>query len=206
MPVVRVAAYVDGFNLYFGLKAKHGRRYLWLDLQALAESLLRPGQTLERVTYFTARVRKDPEGERRQSEYLHALAHHSPLVTVVAGRFQEKHRRCRQCGSIWTLHEEKETDVNIAVTLVEDAVLDRYDTALLISADSDLRPAIGAIRRLRPEKRIIAAFPPKRESGDLRRAVDGYLVIGDDKIRRSQLPHVVVARPGISLRRPKHWS
>jgi uncharacterized LabA/DUF88 family protein len=143
MPVVRVAAYVDGFNLYFGLKAKHGRRYLWLDLQALAESLLRPGQTLERVTYFTARVRKDPEGERRQSEYLHALAHHSPLVTVVAGRFQEKHRLCRQCGSIWTLHEEKETDVNIAVTLVEDAVLDRYDTALLISADSDLRPAIG---------------------------------------------------------------
>src|SRR6266508_127943 len=88
MPVVRVAAYVDGFNLYFGLKAKHGRKYLWLDLQALAESLLRPEQTLERVTYFTARVRKDPEGERRQSEYLHALAHHSPLVTVVAGRFR----------------------------------------------------------------------------------------------------------------------
>src|SRR6266536_636756 len=42
-PVVRVAAYVDGFNLYFGLKAKYGRRYLWLDLQALAASLLRPG-------------------------------------------------------------------------------------------------------------------------------------------------------------------
>jgi hypothetical protein len=35
-----------GFNLYFGLKAKHGRKYLWLDLQALAGSLLRLGQTL----------------------------------------------------------------------------------------------------------------------------------------------------------------
>ncbi len=29
----RVKAYVDGFNLYHGLKARHGRKYLWLDLQ-----------------------------------------------------------------------------------------------------------------------------------------------------------------------------
>jgi len=28
VPVVRVAAYVDGFDLYYGLKAKHGRKYL----------------------------------------------------------------------------------------------------------------------------------------------------------------------------------
>jgi hypothetical protein len=69
------------FQSVFGLKAKHGRRCLWLDLQARAESLLRPGQTLERVSYFTARVRKDPDGERRQSDYLNALACHSPLVT-----------------------------------------------------------------------------------------------------------------------------
>ena len=40
----RVVAYVDGFNLYFGLKAVYGRRYHWLDLQALVRSLLRPGQ------------------------------------------------------------------------------------------------------------------------------------------------------------------
>ena len=41
--MVRGAVYVDGFNLYFGLKAKHGRKYLWLDLHALAVSLLHPG-------------------------------------------------------------------------------------------------------------------------------------------------------------------
>jgi len=204
--VVRVAAYVDGFNLYFGLKAKYGRRYLWLDLQALAASLLRPGQTLEQVTYFTARVRNDPDGERRQSHYLDALACHCPLVIIMSGHFQEKSRQCRRCGSAWTVYEEKETDVNIAVTLLEDAVRDRYDTALLISADSDLRPAIRAMKRLRPEKGIVAAFPPRRESGDLKRAVDGFLTIGDDKIRRSQLPPVVITPTGISLHRPKHWT
>ena len=142
LSVVRVAAYADGFNLYFGLKAKHQRKYLWLDLQALARSLLLPGQTLEQVTYFTARVRNDLDSEQRQSDYLDALVDHSPLVTIVDGRFQEKHRRCRACGATWTVYEEKETDVNIAAALIEDAMQDRYDTALLISADSDLCPAI----------------------------------------------------------------
>jgi uncharacterized LabA/DUF88 family protein len=104
------------------------------------------------------------------------------------------------------VHEEKETDVNIAVALLEDAVLDRYDTALLISADSDLCPAVRAMKRLRPEKRVVAAFPPRRQSGDLRRVVDGYLAIGDDKIRHSQLPQAVVAAGGITLHRPKHWT
>src|SRR5216683_3969676 len=198
-PVVRVAAYVDGFNLYFGLKAMRGRKYLWLDVQALAVSLLRPGQTLEQVSYFTARVRNDPDGKQRQSAYLDALAAHSNLVAIIDGRFQEKDRRCWQCGTMWTVYEEKETDVNIAVTLVEDAVRDRYDTALLISADSDLCPAIRSMKRLCPEKRIVAAFPPRRHSVDLRGAVDGYLFIGDDKIRQSQLPGEIVTAGGIIL-------
>ena len=42
--MTRLVAYVDGFNLYHGLKAVYGRRYHWLDLQALVRSLLRPGQ------------------------------------------------------------------------------------------------------------------------------------------------------------------
>jgi uncharacterized LabA/DUF88 family protein len=204
--VDRVAAYVDGFNLYFGLKAKYGRKYLWLDLQALAESLLRPGQTLEKVVYCTARVRNDLDGKRRQADYLDALVSHSPLVTVLDGHFQEKHRRCRRCGSAWTVYEEKQTDVNIAVAMLGDAVRDRYDTALLISGDGDLCPAVRTMKSLWPEKRVIAAFPPRRRSDDLRRAVDGYLVIGVDKIRRSQLPPAVGAPAGITLQRPKHWT
>jgi uncharacterized LabA/DUF88 family protein len=204
--VVRVAAYVDGFNLYFGLKARHGRKYLWLDLQALAASLMMPGQTLEQVTYFTARVRNAPDSKQRQSDYLDALVHHSPLVTVVNGRFQEKQQACRSCRDRWTVYEEKETDVNIAAMLIEDAVQDRYDTALLVSADSDLCPAIRTLKRLRPEKRIIAAFPPRRHSADLKRAVDGHLFIGVDKVRRAQLPATIVTRAGVRLDRPKHWT
>ncbi|TCO65097.1 NYN domain-containing protein [Actinocrispum wychmicini] len=204
--MVRVAVYVDGFNLYFGLRAKYDRKYLWLDLQTLAASLLRRDQTLEQVTYFTARVRNDLQGEQRQSDYLDALRERSPLVEIKDGRFQEKSRRCHRCGSAWSVFEEKETDVNIAVALLADAVRDCFDTALVVSADSDLCPAVRETKNLFPMKRIIAAFPPSRHSAELKRVVDGFMFIGDDKIRQAQLPDEVVTKAGIILRRPKHWS
>ena len=62
----RVIVYVDGFNLYFGINAKGWRRYLWLDLSALAASLLRPNQTLIATKYFTALVRADNQKVQRQ--------------------------------------------------------------------------------------------------------------------------------------------
>ncbi|MCS6861184.1 MAG: hypothetical protein NZT92_12780 [Abditibacteriales bacterium] len=51
----RVIAYVDGFNLYFGLRSRGWRRYYWLNLQALALNLLKPSQQLVFTKYFTAR-------------------------------------------------------------------------------------------------------------------------------------------------------
>lgn len=37
-----MSVYIDGFNLYHGIHEKFGRKYLWLDLEALAASLLKP--------------------------------------------------------------------------------------------------------------------------------------------------------------------
>ena len=39
------------------------------------------------------------------------------------------------------------TDVNIAVELLQDAFQDAFDTAILISADSDLIAPIAAVKR-----------------------------------------------------------
>ena len=72
----RVVAYVDGFNLYFGLRSKGWKKYYWLDLCALATTLLRPGQTLEGVHYFTSRIRangRNVSDMQRQTAYLEAL-------------------------------------------------------------------------------------------------------------------------------------
>lgn len=200
--VERVAVYVDGFNLYYGLHEKLGRRYLWLDLRALAAQFLQPNQRLTEVKYFTARRRNDPGGQANQGVYLGALRARG--VKVVEGRFQEKQQECKGCGGGWTAYEEKQSDVSFCIQLLEDAVARVFDVALLITADSDMTPAVKAVRRQRPDAKLVALFPPARASGDLQRAVHASFRIGDAKIRQSQLPETVHT-PARSYTRPAKW-
>jgi uncharacterized LabA/DUF88 family protein len=201
----RVRVYVDGFNLYYGMHAAFGRQYLWLDLEALALAIVRPPNTLDRVRYFTAKVRNDLASEQRQDTYLQALAAHSGRLDIVEGRFQLKRTVCRSCGASRVSYEEKETDVSIAVTLVEDAATDRYDTAIVVSGDSDLCPALRAAKRL-SERRILVVFPPRRQSDPLRAVADGVLHIDRRMLHQAQLPSTVVTPEGIVLDRPDYWS
>lgn len=69
----RVIVYIDGFNLYHGLKDKYGRKFLWLDLEALCLRLLQPDQDLVEIKYFTAAVRNHPPALRRQQKFWNAL-------------------------------------------------------------------------------------------------------------------------------------
>jgi len=72
----RVIVYIDGFNLYFGMREKGWRRYYWLNVHSLAKNLLKPYQELVTTKYFTSRVSStpnDPEKAKRQGEYLEAL-------------------------------------------------------------------------------------------------------------------------------------
>jgi hypothetical protein len=57
--VRRTIAYVDGLNLYHGIRNVTRRRYLWLDLEALCRQVLSNGEQLQRIRYFTARVRNN---------------------------------------------------------------------------------------------------------------------------------------------------
>lgn len=200
----RVAAYIDGFNLYFGVRER-GRRHLWLDIEGLVRSLLRPHQQLVAVRYFTARVRNDPAAEQRQQTYLNALAAHSSMLDIRMGRFQQKSKTCYSCNASWYEYEEKETDVSLSVTLLEDGVSQLYDTALIISADSDISPAIRALRRLAPGVKVVAALPPNRRSLGLQAICDATIPIGMAKVRQAQLPNIVHAGSH-ALIRPTHWS
>lgn len=141
-----VIAYVDGFNLYQGLRDRFSHKYLWLDVNELARRL-RPRDSIVAVRYFTALVRDDQRALARQQAYLDALqARNTDHIEIIYGRYQVKSQICRGCGKVWSTYEEKETDVNIAVSLVADAAAARSDLALLISADADLCPAIRTAR------------------------------------------------------------
>jgi hypothetical protein len=170
----------------------------------MLSSLLRPGQTLEKVHYFTAPVVGD--GWPRQDAYLRALQAHSPEVVVHLGRYMAKTAQCRDCGARWTTYEEKESDVAFAVRLAQDAGLRMFDLALIVSADSDMCPAVRAARTLAPQARYVAVFPPRRSSMNLARHVDATLRIFDRVPRRFQLPDVVTDPHGRELVRPRYWA
>lgn len=201
-----LSVYVDGFNLYHGLKEQFGRRMLWLDLVALANSL-RPRSTLVQVRYFTAPVLDQPAAASRQSRYQQALLAHNPgLVEIVQGRYQKKPMKCRNCGAGWIHYEEKETDVNVATSLVSDAARRLSNSALIISADSDLTPAVRAAKTLDPQLYVAAAFPPKRFSAELKKLMPGSFHISPAKVRQSQLPATVIGTTGRSYSRPSKWN
>jgi uncharacterized LabA/DUF88 family protein len=150
----RVISYIDGFNLYYGLKSQNWRRYLWLDVQALSRNLLKPDQTLVRTKYFTARISQPPDKVKRQNTYIEATQTLHD-VSIHYGHYLTSPRSCRNCGFTFNVAQEKMTDVNIAVELMEDALKDAFDTAVLISADSDLIAPLAAVRRLFPLKRLL---------------------------------------------------
>lgn len=203
----RVAAYVDGFNLYFGLKEAGFKRYYWLDVEALAGALLKRDQSLVATHYFTSRIRDNGRNaldRKRQATYLDALGVRG--IQSHEGHYLPKDRRCRECGHEWRDYEEKETDVNIAVQMLADAFDNVYDTALVFSGDSDLTTPIRYIRKRFKDKRIIVAFPPKRQSSELKRCANGFLSIGEDKLRDCQLPDAITNPSGFVLRRPDTWN
>ena len=203
----RVAVYVDGFNLYYGLRSKGWRRYYWLDLCSLSEQLLRPGQRLVMVHYFTAGVFAEPgnpDKPVRQNTYLEALET-LPDLHVHKGYYRAKEQRCSACGATWKTYEEKTTDVNIAVEMLSDAQDDVFDTAIIVSGDGDLAGPVRRVRERYPKKRVVIAFPPGRHSAGLRNAATAFFTIGRDALRDSQFPRQVTKADGYVLTRPPAW-
>ncbi len=120
-PGARVAVYIDGFNLYFGLKSQGLRRYYWLDVHRMASRFLKPGQQLVGVDYFTADISGPSAKHHRQQTFLDALATHTP-VRIIRGHYLVKERQCRVCGTVNLIPEEKKTDSALRASQLPDVV------------------------------------------------------------------------------------
>jgi uncharacterized LabA/DUF88 family protein len=199
----RVVAYIDGFNLYFGMRESGFDNCRWLNVRKLVGSLLKPHQTLIGIKYFTSRVSNNPDKQKRQSTYIDALE--STGTKIIYGNYQDGSTECKRCGHVWRTAKEKMTDVNIATAIIVDAFKNEYDMAMLISGDSDLTPPIREVHNLFKDKRVFIAFPPKRHNSSMALVAKGSEIIGRKKLVDAQFNEEVESKTGYKLKRPNEW-
>lgn len=134
----RISILVDGSNMYHYLRELGLTGLAEFDYKAFAEFLAR-GRSIECATYYVGKVRSqgDAKGEELRSWQQQLVAR----LERMSWRVEYGHM-LKNNG----VFQEKGVDVHIAVDLLKGAYENRFDTAVLVSSDTDLIPAIEAVR------------------------------------------------------------
>jgi len=203
----RVVCFIDGLNLFHAISRVRIPHLQWIDLRALTKLYIKPrDEEITRILYFSAlSTHMDLSSQKIQQSYITALQLSN--IKPILGHFKQKNRYCPKCSSNFPVHEEKETDVNIALALLDLAYQNIYDKALLISNDSDLAPAIRNVRERFPSKKITIIAPPlSRQCNELIQAASDKLKIRTQHLERSLLPEVIVDTSRmIFVNRPREY-
>jgi uncharacterized LabA/DUF88 family protein len=202
--------YVDGFNLYY--RALRGTPYKWLDLDQLSRRLL-PKDSIAAIKYYTALVQPrphDPQQAVRQGVYLRALQT-IPHLSIIYGHFLTGTVTAVEAGStpgqprfVRVLKtEEKGSDVNLASHLLFDGFQKSYDTAIVVTNDSDLAEPIRIVREELGLKVGILS-PSKHPNPLLVKAASFFKPIRTGVLRDSQFSHQLTDSKG-NFSKPVSW-
>ena len=201
--MARIGFFIDGFNVYHSLIDGRLSKYKWLDYSKLASLFVRSSDEISEIFYFTAYTTWDQAKVARHKLYVQALR--SKGIKVVLGEFKRKDKKCRKCKQIYQTFEEKKSDVNIAIKLFEGAIKDLYDIAVIISGDSDLTPAIDAVKTTFPDKQVYLVVPVGRRAESLKTTVDFAMKMKEKHLRSSQFPDTVDLGGGKTISKPASW-
>jgi uncharacterized LabA/DUF88 family protein len=206
----RTIFYVDGLNLYYGA-VRSTPSLKWLNIERYCR-LLRPHDDIRLIRYFSALI--DGPTKPNQETYLRALST-TPSLEIVLGKLKQKTVKCgvtactSACDKWYTTPEEKRTDVNIAVFMLDDAYRDACDQLVIFSGDSDLVPAVNMVRLRFPYKKIIVYVPsrnPVRGAAvELRTSAHVHRTLPLQLLSKSQFPDQVPDGAGGMLSRPAAW-
>ena len=209
---MRTIVYIDGFNLYYA--CLKNTSYKWLDLKILSRYLLKEEYQISVIKYFTAKVNSrssNPFAPKEQNIYLRALKAYIPELKIYYGHFSTHSKKARKAENpdeyVDILRtEEKGSDVNLAVHLLNDAWLDKYDCAVLISNDSDMAESLKLVREEHPNKKLILIPPLRSEkkpiSKELRKYGQEIKRVRESVLKNSQLPETI---PNTNLSKPRNW-
>jgi uncharacterized LabA/DUF88 family protein len=213
----RAIVYVDGFNLYYG--CLKGSSYKWLDLEKLSSLLLKENYDIEKIYYCTAKLidyKKDGVATR-QGFYLSALRSIKNL-SIIFGKFKKREKSVfidppldvvlhsgtapvKKSIFKGTSFEEKGTDVNLATQLLIDLYENNFDTALVISNDTDYKMAVHQVRK-RGKKIFVVSTKLNHDPDVELREVSSKSSrkLTEQLLKDSQFPDIVG-----DIRKPKDW-
>ncbi len=202
--MARIIGFIDGFNVYHALlKDARLNKYRWINYWKLIESFARQDETVEDVFLFTAFTNWDKRKKARHRILVAAQRHFE--VKIVFGQFSKITRKCRKCGNKYETMEEKRSDVNIAVEVVKQAVLGTYDKAVIVSADSDLIPAIQAARSINPSLEFAVVTPINLRSKALSNSANYTLRMERRHLNKAEMIDEIILADGSKLSRPSSW-
>ncbi|MBT3206309.1 MAG: NYN domain-containing protein [Gammaproteobacteria bacterium] len=227
---MRTNIYIDGYNLYYG-RLKH-TDHKWLDIKKLFEHILKiqsPKSSINKIKYFTADIKSKVAShgqvaQQAQNNYNRALELLYPdYFEIIKGYYSldfanlpiyQKPPDKSQRAKVWRL-EEKQTDVNIALHMYRDVVKTDCDQIVLVSNDTDLEPALEAIREDKGNSVQIGVIIPieKQTQGKRHRPANQRLSqyadwtrhhILDDELASSQLPLKIPTNKKPIIK-PNYW-
>lgn len=185
------------------------------------------------VKYFTADIlesaAKSTDSVSSQAQYHNALEKHcGDRLDFFKGRYsiyaamqpridpENPRRQPRECEKVqvWKL-EEKQSDVNIALHMYDDAIRGEVDHVVLVTNDTDLVPAFEMLEARCPQIIRGLVIPTRKSEADgaLTREANTSLAelahwvrshITDDELHQAQLPDVVPGNRRASIK-PYSW-
>lgn len=224
---VKTIVYVDGYNLYYGC-LKHSADK-WLDLKKLFQKILlaqNPGSDLIQIKFFTADIRAKVASHGQaaqiaQQSYHRALETKYPNdICIIKGTYSlerasllvyAKPPNKENRIDVWKL-EEKQTDVRLALEIYRDVANQVIQQVVLVTNDTDLVPALAAVREDFTDQLAIGVIIPRRKGDDGRPAnnqLSRYAdwtrqYITDLELSASQLPERLPTRKK-PIKKPDYW-
>lgn len=229
---MRTAFFVDGYNLFYGLLA--GTPYKWLNLKSLlayVAHIENPQSSIISVDDFTSSVKpalatRGRTSKEAQDAYVRALkstkvsvhyGRHS-LAPAKAPRFVDKKTGASRQDKvdIWKL-EEKETDVHLAISMYRTATRqaalaahEQIEQLVLVSSDTDMTPALRALREDFPAITVGIILPHRAElncpsPGSLKEHAHWMRrVISTEELQSHQFPDRVPTHKAPAIK-PDYW-
>ncbi|WP_295487259.1 NYN domain-containing protein [uncultured Pseudomonas sp.] len=217
---MRTIVYVDGFNLYY--RALKGTGHKWLDLRKLCSLVLPKHCDVTAINFYTARIsgKINPTSPRDQHLYLKALAT-LPGLTTHLGSFQVKDKMMFLSNPLSfqpqnrvapiplprfanvVKSEEKGSDVNLGVHLVRDALMGRFDHAVVITNDTDLAEPLRIV--VQDAKLPLTLLSPVAKPAQSLRELATHVRYLQGHLGGAQFPDPVLDQNGVEIRKPAGW-